>query len=304
MILPMVDRKSLNTALKVREGATLALFYKGKPVALLELEEKFRYKKQEIARQVLYGTSSLEHPGVKQIYGYLDDLALSGRIELLRRISNYSYELTPRETRRIFASCGWKTIAAFQTRNPPHRAHEYIQRCALEIVDGLLIHPVTGRLKDDDFPPEAIVKAYEKLVEGFYPPNRAVLATLSIAMRNAGPKEAVFLAIIRRNYGCTHFIVGRSIADPGGYYNPYEAHRILSSLDLGITPLPFCEAFFCRICGGIATSKTCRHPSHSRLAISMSTVRRLLAENKLPPPEMVRPEIAEILSEYYGSRRS
>lgn len=280
------------------EGDEASLIYAGTPIAILHVEEKFSYDKSEFARRV-YGTLDLDHPGVREIYNLMGDTALAGKIDLLQGVSlNDAYELTPSETRKIFEDRKFESIAAFQTRNPPHLAHEYIQRCALEIVDGLLIHPVVGELKKDDFPPEATIEAYNLLINDFYPKNRVVFATLSIAMRYAGPKAAVFLAIIRRNYGCTHFIVGRDIAGFRNYYDPYGAHKLLKELDLGIEPILFRESFYCRSCGRMATDKTCGHYLEKHMKVSMTEIRRMIAMGLEPPKEIIRPEIAKVLMKY------
>jgi len=298
VVLAPRGKDNLKTVKSLNEGDGVALFYAREPVAILHLDEKFGYDKKEMARQV-YGTLDLNHPGVNEVYN-MGDVLLAGRIDLIRRISSPvdRYELTPLETRRIFEERGWESIAAYQTRNPPHMAHEYLQRCALEIVDGLLIHPVIGELKEDDFPPEAIVEAYDFLVNKYYPKDRVVLATLSIAMRYAGPKAAIFLAIVRKNYGCTHFIVGRDIAGVGNYYDPYGAHKIFKSLDIGLEPILFRESFYCKRCARMATDKTCGHFLNDHVKTSMTEIRRMIAKGLEPPAEIMRPEIARILMKY------
>jgi len=301
IILAPTGEDNLQNMKLLEEGDEAALLHAGELLAILHVDGKFRYDKREMARLV-YGTLDLNHPGVNEVYG-MGDLLLAGGIDLIQLLNPLRdrYELTPLETRRIFEEKGWESIAAYQTRNPPHMAHEYLQRCALEVVDGILIHPVVGELKEDDFPPEAIVEAYEFLVNNYYPKDRVVLATLSIAMRYAGPRAAVFLAIIRKNYGCTHFIVGRDIAGVGNYYDPYAAHKIFKNLDIGIEPILFRESFYCKRCGRMATDKTCGHFLDNHLKVSMTKVRKMIAGGCEPPGEIMRPEIARILMKY-GSK--
>jgi len=282
----------------VKEGDDIALFHNGKPIAILHLGEKFRYDKEKMAMQI-YGTTGVEHPNVKNIYDK-EDVLLAGKIDLIQRLNFLfaRYELTPAETRRVFRERRWKTIAGYQTRNPPHMVHEYLQRCALEIVDGLFVHPVVGKLKKGDFPPEAIVEAYDFLIRNYYPKDRVFLATLSVAMRYAGPKAAVFLAIVRKNYGCTHFIIGRDMAGVNNYYGPYSAHKAFEELDLGIEPILFRESFYCKRCRLVATDKTCGHYIDDHFKVSMTEIRETLRKGMEPAVEVMRPEIAKILMKY------
>lgn len=281
----------------LRGGDEVALYCSGEPFAILHVEEEFSYDKRELAQRV-FRTVDLQHPNVKEIF-HMGTVLLAGRVDLIQRIDHAlsKYELTPIETRQILTEMGWDTIAAYQTRNPPHMAHEYIQRCTLEMVDGILIHPVT-ELKEDDFPPQATIEGYEFLIKNYYPRDRAVLATLSIPMRYAGSKAAIFLAIVRKNYGCTHFVVGRDIAGVGNYYEPYEAHEAMKELDVGIEPIFFRESFYCRRCNGMVSERTCGHMDDDHVKVSMSEVRRIIASGKEPPPQIVRPEIARILRQH------
>lgn len=281
----------------LKAGDEPVLSYEGRPIAILHLEEKFEFDKKELSRLV-FGTTDIAHPDVKKLEG-MGDVALAGRISLLERISPPE-ELTPAEMRKIFEERKWETITVFQTRNPPHTAHEYIQRCALELVDGLLIHPVVGELKADDFPPEALIESYGFMVENYYPKNRVLLSPLSIAMRYAGPKAAIFLAIIRQNYGCTHFIVGRDMAGVGNYYDPYGAHKLFKKLNLGIEPMLFRESYFCKKCGSMVTEKTCGHSANDHFKVSMTQIRKMLAAGERPPSDIIRADLADLLMKYAG----
>ena len=290
---------------KLKEGDDIALIHDDKPSAIMRFEEKFEYDKKELAQNI-YGTSDPNHPDVSKLYTNSNNILISGKIDYLQDLKAplSKYELTPQETRQKFKERGWKSIAAYQTRNPPHVAHEYIQRCALEIVDGLLIHPIIGELKKGDLSSEAIIETYQSLTENYYPKDRVVLTPLSIRMRYAGPKAAIFFAIIRRNYGCTHFIVGRDMAGVGNYYLPYGAHDIFKNLDLGIAPILFRESFYCKRCGSVATDKTCGHSSDEHVKISMTKIREMLTHGQLPPKEAMRPEIAKILEKHVKNKES
>ncbi|WP_292406183.1 MULTISPECIES: sulfate adenylyltransferase [Methanoculleus] len=279
----------------IHVGDSPVLLYHGEPIAVLHVEEKFPFDKTEFARRV-YGTTEDAHPDVK-ILRNAGDTIFSGPIDLINRVSGAD-ELTPEETREEFDRRGWETVVAFQTRNPPHVAHEYIQRCALEQVDGLFIHPVVGELKKDDFPAEAVIESYQYLVDHYYPKSRVFLAPLAISMRYAGPRAAVFLAIIRKNYGCTHFIVGRDIAGVGNYYDPYGAHALFRNLDLGIEAMLFRESYYCRKCRSMVTEKTCGHPESDHSRVSMTQIRKMIVAGEQPPIEVMRPELADLLVKY------
>lgn len=294
--IPIIFTPTITWAAKdIEIGEKAVLYFRGRPIAILELEDKFTYDKRELAEQV-YGVHDPRHPDIEKIQAS-GEIALGGKVKLIQPVLKLEsfQELTPSGARGEFEKRGWSTIAAYQTRNPPHWAHEYIQRCTLEIMDGLFIHPVIGELKRGDFPPEAIIRGYTYLMKHYYPKSRVVLSPLSISMRYAGPKAAVFLAIIRKNYGCTHFIVGRDMAGVGNYYEPYAAHKKLKELDIGIEPILFKESFYCKRCRLMATEKTCGHPAKDRVEISMTLIRDMIAQGIKPPSEVMRPEMAEIL---------
>ncbi|MCI4346096.1 MAG: sulfate adenylyltransferase [Thermoplasmata archaeon] len=283
----------------VRAGETVAVRHPSTGLrALLHVEEKFPWDRNAVAEAV-YGTTRADHPNVADL-AKDGPTILSGKIDLLDPMAFPPSvpEFTPRQVREKFRELGWNTVAAYQCRNPPHTAHEYLQRLTLEReeVDGLFIHPVVGRLKKGDYKPAIILRAYERLVASYYPPSRVLLASLSMTMRYAGPRAALFLAIIRKNFGCSHYIVGRDQAGVLGIYDPYGAHRIFDELPIGIVPLRYEETFYCRRCGWMATTKTCAHPPTDRLATSQTAIRTALAEHKPLPTEVIRPEVAEVLS--------
>jgi sulfate adenylyltransferase len=305
--IPITLSVSEEEATGLEEGEELSLLDQdGNIIAILILEEKYLYDKEREAKNV-YGTSELAHPGVSVLYSQ-GSILLGGKLSLINRpqdIEFPKYTLDPLQTREIFKNRGWRTIVAFQTRNPIHRAHEYLQKCALEMVDGLLIHPIVGETKSDDIPAHVRIKCYEELLENYYPKERSLLAVLRTAMRYAGPKEAIFHAIVRKNYGCTHFIVGRDHAGVGNYYGTYDAHKIFDSFnrdEIGITPLFFDHAFYCKRCNGMATKKTCPCPPENHVHLSGTKVRELLKNKQQLPVEFTRPEVAKILMEAYGNQ--
>jgi len=284
----------------ISEGDEVVLQYNSTPIAFMNIEEIYAWDKKRHAVKV-YKTDDVNHPGVARTYEMKDRL-IGGKIELINSIENpfEKYTLWPKETRVLFKHKGWRSIAAFQTRNAPHMGHEYVQKTALTLTDGLFINPLVGRKKKGDFKDEAILKAYEVLIEKYYPKDRVVLAVLRTEMRYAGPREAVFHAILRKNFGCTHFIVGRDHAGVGNYYGPYEAHEIFREFpDLGIEPIFFREFFYCKICLGYMNEKTCPHKDTEYVIRPSGTkIREMILRGEIPPKEVMRPEVARVLIEF------
>ncbi len=283
----------------IKEGDQIALLDTTRvPYGEMAVESKFKLNKKEIAQSV-YGTTELKHPNVQDLFEKYGDNAISGRVRIYREpeLPGGTYERHPSQVREEFERKGWKNIVAYQARNPPHVAHEYLQKVSLEVpgIDGLFIHLVVGRLKKGDYRAEVILDTYRSLIANYHRAEKAMMGSLSITMRYAGPKAAIFLATIRRNYGATHYIIGRDQAGVGGYYDPYAAQKIFDELDVGMIPIRFKDTFYCKKCMGITSDSVCPHSVEERMLISQTKIRELLRNGQEIPREIIRPEIASIL---------
>ncbi|NEN95670.1 MAG: sulfate adenylyltransferase [Moorea sp. SIO3I7] len=305
--VPITLSVTSEVAAPLQEGGLVRLDdTSGRFIGVLELTEKYSYDKTHEAVQV-YRTDEDKHPGVKVVYDQ-GEINLAGSVWLLERLPHPqfpSYQIDPEKSRAMFSERGWKTVVGFQTRNPIHRAHEYIIKCALETVDGLFLHPLVGATKSDDIPADVRMRCYEIMLENYFPNDRVILAINPAAMRYAGPREAIFHALVRKNYGCTHFIVGRDHAGVGDYYGTYDAQHIFGEFEpgeLGIMPMKFEHAFYCTRTQGMATAKTSPSTPEQRIHLSGTKVRKMLREGELPPPEFSRPEVAAELAKAMHER--
>lgn len=301
--VPVTLAIDMVTAATIQLDQEIALCENGRVLAVMEVTEKYTYDKVREA-ELVYKTTEDKHPGVARLY-HQGDVLLAGELWVvdLPEAANTEFPQlrhTPAQTRRMFARRGWRRVVGFQTRNPIHRAHEYIQKTALEIVDGLLIHPLVGETKSDDIPAEVRIASYQAILRDYYPAESVLLGVFPAAMRYAGPREAVFHALIRKNYGCTHFIVGRDHAGVGGYYGTYDAQRIFDNFtkeEIGIEILPFDYTFYCKKCGMVVSSKTCPHGKEEWIYLSGTQVREMLERGEMLPPEFTRPEVSRVLIE-------
>lgn len=295
--IPIVLDVDKKFAAGIREGEDVALLNrKSQLAALLHVEERYRFDREEFAEKVFL-TSDNAHPGVAKVKA-MKDILLAGKIDLIQESPTPfdKYKLRPKETRILFKEKGWRTVVGFQTRNTPHIGHEYVQKAALTFTDGLFVNPVIGRKKKGDFKDEVILASYDELIRHYYLKERAVVAILQMEMRYAGPREAIFHAIIRKNFGCTHIIIGRDHAGVGNYYPPYAAQDIFEEFpDLGIVPLFFKSFYFCKRCNSVVNEKICPHPPSDHVNFSGTKIRELLVKGEIPPPDLMRPEVAEVI---------
>lgn len=296
--MPTVLDVDDSTAKKMKDaGDVLLKNPHGIGVAILKVEETFSFDKEKMAQGV-YGTTDIKHPGVAKTHS-MKDVLVGGKIDFIQRPHDTEirkYRMTPQQTRKTFQEAGWKTVVAFQTRNPPHVAHEMLQKTAITTRDGIFVNPLIGKKKSGDFVDEVIVKSYETLIENYYPPNRCKLGTLHTEMKYAGPKEAIHHAIMRQNYGCTHIIIGRDHAGVGNYYDPFAAHKIFDDYpDLEITPIFFPAFFYCKKCLTFTNQKACPHDVESREQISGTKLREMIQDGKAPSEFILRPEVSKII---------
>jgi sulfate adenylyltransferase len=297
--VPILLDISENEANNIKPSDSVALVGQNGPVAVLNVEDIYKVDKKKHA-QAVYGTTDSGHPGVART-NEMQDYLVGGKIELIQLQNNPydNYYLKPKESRVLFQEKGWEKVVAFQTRNPPHVGHEYVQKAALTFVDGLLINPIIGKKKAGDFKDEVILESYKALVDNYYPNTHATMSILKTEMRYGGPKEAIHHSIMRKNFGCTHFIVGRDHAGVGDFYGPYDAHNIFKDFpDLEIEPFFFRSFSHCKVCGGPVNDKICPHNSNDHIFFKGTMVREIVSTGNIPPKEMMRPEVVEVIKSY------
>jgi sulfate adenylyltransferase len=296
--VPIVLDVDEHAAAKARDAGEVALASGGTPFASLKVEEVYTFDRLASAKAV-YGTDDPKHPGVDKMANHMKSRLLGGKITVVEKIAQMPLRknrMTPAQTRAEFAKRGWDTTVGFQTRNVPHVAHEMLQKAALNLYDGLFVNPLIGKKKPGDFKDEVILSAYETLIDNYYPKGRVVFATLHTEMRYAGPKEAIHHAIMRKNFGCTHFIVGRDHAGVGTYYHPFAAHEIFKNYpDLGIQPVFFPAFYYCKKCLSYANERNCPHGPEVRDELSGTKMRKMVSSGEIPPEHLMRPEIAKLI---------
>jgi len=293
----LLDYQKIN---EIKEGDTVLLTNDETGIkAILEIEDIYDFDQKKIA-QAVFRTMDEKHPGVSLLYN-MNNRYIGGKITLVENKEREfdQYNLTPMETRTLFKEKGWNEVVAFQTRNPPHIGHEYVQKAALTIVDGLFINPIIGKKKVGDFRDDVILESYEALMKNYYPKERVTMSILRTSMKYGGPSEAIHHAIMRKNFGCTHFIVGRDHAGVGDYYGPYDAHEIFKEFpDLGITPIFFRSFSRCKKCNSVVSDKVCPHGPEDQINFSGKKIRELLNQGQIPPEDMMRKEVAETILKY------
>jgi sulfate adenylyltransferase len=296
--IPIVLDLNELDAKRVKDAKDIVLRYNN-AYAIMRVEDIYKFDK-EVAAEAIYQTIDIAHPGVAKTMN-MNDMLVAGKIDLIKRLDDplKRYRLTPKETRNEIIKRGWNTVVGFQTRNIPHLAHEMLQKTALNIFDGLFINPLIGKKKSGDFKDEVIIKAYETLINYYYPKDSALFVTLHTEMRYAGPKEAIMHAIMRKNFGCTHFIIGRDHAGVGNYYKPFAAHEIFKDYpDLEIEPVFFHAFFYCKICMGTVSSKVCPHEEKDRIELSGTLLRKMITKGERPSELLMRPEVTDVLLNY------